>query len=84
MNLNKLTKAQLLVMIIDLQDQIGQFEEQAEIVREAIATDSVLPWEERKPVSQVQAKTATHAEIMLVRMAAAKAEAMSTGRAVKA
>lgn len=33
---------------------------------------------------QVQAKTTTHAEIMRMRMAAAKAQAMSTGVAVKA
>ena len=50
-----------------------------------MADDSALPWEEQPAaIAQVQAKTATHAEIMAVRMAAAKAQAMSTGVAVKA
>lgn len=71
MNLNKLTKAQLIEMIQGMQ------EERIHAQRNDVC-------KEQPVVPQVQAKTTTHAEIMRVRMAAAKAQAMSTGRAVKA
>lgn len=67
MNLNKLTKAQLIEMIKSMQD------ERIHAQRKDVQAVTVV---------QVQSKT--HAEIMAVRMAAAKAAAMSTGRAVKA
>ena len=78
MNYNKLTKAQLIEMINGLQDELAHIHEQQQ------AEDSSLPWEEQPDGLQVQAKTTTHAEIMRMRMAAAKAAAMQTGRAVKA
>lgn len=78
MNLNKLTKAQLIEMIQGLQDELVHTQKDV-----SKAEDSSIAWDAFK-ASQVQAKTTTHAEIMLVRMAAAKAAAMATGRAVKA
>ena len=70
MNLNKLTKAQLIEMIQSMQ------EERIQAQRKDVCKE--------QPVAQVQAKTTTHAEIMRMRMAAAKAQAMSTGVAVNA
>lgn len=81
MNYSKMTKAQLIEIISNLQDELVHISQQ----KAAVADDSALPWEEQPAaIAQVQAKTATHAEIMAVRMAAAKAQAMSTGVAVKA
>lgn len=77
MNYAKMTKAQLIEMIGQLQDELVHVQ----------AKESQLPWEDvqDQPVHvHVQAKTTTHAEIMRVRLAAAKAQAMATGRAVKA
>ena len=75
MNYSKMTKAQLIEIISGLQDELVHISQQKAVA----ADDSALPWEEQ-PV--VQAKS--HAENMRERMAAAKAAAMSTGRAVKA
>ena len=69
MNLNKLTKAQLIEMINGLQDELAHIHEQQK--------------EEEQPAA-VQVQYNSHAEIMRERLAAAKAQAMSTGRAVKA
>ena len=69
MNYNKLTKAQLIEMIEGLKDELVHMHEQQK------AEDSSLPWEEQSK---------SHAEIMRERLAAAKAQAMSTGMAVKA
>ena len=75
MNYAKLTKAQLIEMIEQLQDELVHVQ----------AKETQLPWEDvqDQPV-HVQTKPATHAETMRVRLAAAKAQAMATGRAVKA
>lgn len=75
MNYAKMTKAQLIEMIGQLQDELVHVQ----------AKETQLPWEDvqDQPV-HVQTKTPTHAEIMRVRLAAAKAQAMATGRAVKA
>ena len=70
MNYNKMTKAQLIEIINGLQDEL------VHVKNDVCKEQPVVP--------QVQAKTTTHAEIMRVRLAAAKAQAMSTGRAVKA
>lgn len=71
MNLNKLTKAQLIEMIQSMQ------EERLHAQRKDVC-------KEQPVVVQVHAKTTTHAEIMRERMAAAKAQAMISGRAIKA
>lgn len=81
MNLNKLTKAQLIEMIGGLQDELTHIG-QKDVCK---AEDDSLPWDEQPAaVAQVQSRTTTHAEIMRVRMAVAKAQAMSSGVAVKA
>lgn len=77
MNYSKLTKAKLIQIINGLVDELEHVQKDV-----GAEVDSDLPWEEQPVVEQVQAKS--HAEIMAVRMAAAKAQAMSTGRAVKA
>ena len=74
MNYAKMTKAQLIEMIGQLQDELVHVQ----------AKESQLPWKDVQDVPQVQAKTTTHAEIMRVRLAAARSQAMATGRAVKA
>ena len=76
MNYSKMTKAQLIEIINGLQDELVHV--QKDVCK---AEDDSLPWDEQ-PVAQVPAKS--HAEIMRERMAAAKAQAMSTGVAVKA
>ena len=73
MNYSKMTKAQLIEIINGLQDELIHISQQKDVV----ADDSALPWEE-------QPAAKSHAEIMRERMAAAKAQAMSTGVAVKA
>ena len=70
MDYSKLTKAKLIQIINGLVDELEYA--QKDLCKEEV---SELPWKEQ---------TKTHAEIMAVRMAAAKAQAMSTGRAVKA
>ena len=78
MNYSKMTKAQLIEIINGLQDELVHTQKDV-----SKAEDSSIAWDAFK-ASQVQAKTTTHAEIMRVRMAAAKAQAMASGRAVKA
>ena len=84
MNYSKMTKAQLIEIISNLQDELVHISQHKAVV----ADDSALPWEEQPAaiaqVQDIKAKTTTHAEIMRERMAAAKAQAMSTGVAVKA
>lgn len=72
MNYTKYTKAQLIEIINGLQDELVHA--QKDVCK---AKDDSLPWEEQVPAK-------SHAEIMRERMAAAKEQAMSTGRAVKA
>lgn len=78
MNLSKLTKAQLIEMIGSLQDELTYMGQQCK------AEASDIPWEEQPAAIVIQAPTKSHAETMRERMAAAKAQAMATGKAVKA
>ena len=78
MNYTKYTKAQLIEIINGLQDELTYMGQQCK------AEASDIPWEEQPAAIVIHAPTKSHAEVMRERMAAAKAQAMASGRAVKA